>query len=132
MNSFKERFRTLLKILPIILWSDQYFIYVIAILSEKNKLYYPMLAFLHRFKKFASIITIPLFEKQIDDDILEDANQFLSKNFIRNMKVNYYQFIKATELFMMRSSNSFHYVIYTQHHFFSDELFYLKKKIDFT
>ena len=105
--SFKEKFKTLLRVLPINLWSDDYFIYIIAILAEKNKLYYPMFAFSHRLKKITSNVAIPVLEGKIDDELLNDVKLFFSQNLIGNMKVYYFHFIKTINLFMLRSSTVF-------------------------
>lgn len=127
-NNFKDRIQTLLNVLPLNLWSDQYFVYIVTILAEKSKLYYPLLAFADRFKKIASNIAIPIFERKMDDEITNGIKRFFYKNFMMDdIKIHYSQFVRTAELFIIRLFKDCHYSLFTKlPEPFSDDAFLMR------
>ncbi|KAK8884340.1 hypothetical protein M9Y10_043449 [Tritrichomonas musculus] len=108
-ESFKERFLTLLNVLPLNLWSDEYFIYIVAILTEKNKLWNPIFAFSKRLKKIASNIALTVFSSKLDNEILTNLKIFYDNNLVRDTQLTYTQISRTIELFLLKSSKSFNY-----------------------
>lgn len=85
---FEQRLLLLIDELPISLWSDDYFIYIICLLTEKVKVWFPLMAYPQKLKTVAANFAIPTLLMNINDDIIDTLRQFVT-NSILKLKYTY-------------------------------------------
>ncbi|KAK8888692.1 hypothetical protein M9Y10_033426 [Tritrichomonas musculus] len=83
--NFKERLKFFIHNLPIVLWSNEYFIYIVALLTEKVKIWQPIFAFSSKLGNVSDLLAIVAFKRLLDEEISFELQQFL-KQLLKEQK----------------------------------------------
>lgn len=105
-SDFRERLVYLIHHVPIVLWSNDYLIYIIALLTQKVKIWQPLFSFSEKLKKVVTSIATSAFSKLINDDIAIELHLFL-KTILKNEQNKLYTSLISTILFIFYENEQY-------------------------
>ncbi|OHT17585.1 hypothetical protein TRFO_00836 [Tritrichomonas foetus] len=114
IHNFKVKLHKLIIMLPMEMWSDQYYIYIISVLSERDKLWHTLTALAPKLSGIASIIAFPLFVSKIEDDVIIDSRQFLIRLLQDEWKGKCAQVIITIEQTLMNTIHNLKFSLYSR------------------
>ena len=110
-SDLKERLKFFIHMLPLEIWSDDYLIYIVALVTEKIKLWQPMFAFSHKLKRCAVTLGVQSFKRLMDPDLAGEFQSFLKILFKENGKISYNQAISTIVQVFYQSDYPLPYIL---------------------